>query len=144
MKTIDERFWEKVEKTLTCWIWTANRHPKGYGKFSINGKSTPAHHYSYSQINGPVPKGLDLMHLCDNPPCVNPDHLRPGTRSENMRHAVEVGRCLGANTVLNPNRALLIKNLYKSGIRPKQISVALGIHIQTVCNVTSGHRWKNV
>lgn len=93
----EERFWEKVDKSgpnpdyPNCWEWTANR-VKTYGMFSCkqNGKSRnrQTHKYIWEKLNGPVPEGLEVCHLCNNPPCVRPDHLEVGTRSDNQRYSV--------------------------------------------------------
>ena len=77
-----QRFWSKVKKTNNCWEWTATRD-NGYGRFNLNGKLIYAHRFSYEQINGSVPKGLQLDHLCRNPICVNPEHLEAVTNKEN-------------------------------------------------------------
>jgi hypothetical protein len=84
------KFWDKVIKTHEhgCWLWTEPRDKQGYGRW---GK-TPAHRYSWQQANGPIPDGLWILHHCDNPPCVNPAHLYPGTVVENTRDAVTRGR----------------------------------------------------
>lgn len=87
------RFWSKVEKSDSgCWIWSAYRDPKGYGTFGFKGKVQKAHRVAYQLAIGPIPEGAHVLHSCDTPPCVNPAHLRAGTRSDNMRDKVLRGR----------------------------------------------------
>lgn len=77
------RFWAKVDKTKTCWLWTAYKNAKGYGRFQFQRRSVAAHRWSYELHFGPVPNGLVLDHLCRTRHCVNPDHLEPVTSREN-------------------------------------------------------------
>jgi hypothetical protein len=80
------RFWPKVDKTETCWLWTAGRSDTGYGTFSVGqGVKVGAHRWAYEALVGPVPEGLQLDHLCRVRHCVNPAHLEPVTQRENMR-----------------------------------------------------------
>lgn len=80
------RFWSKVHKTSSCWIWFAGKNQKGYGLFHVSsGKTQAAHRFSWEQLNGPVPKGLELDHLCRVRHCVNPAHLELVTHVENVR-----------------------------------------------------------
>lgn len=88
-----ERFWEKVEKTNTCWIWKGAK-VLGYGFFHVslnNGvrRSMMAHRYSYL-LKKPIPKGLQLDHLCRNRACVNPDHLEPVSIKENVARGIGI------------------------------------------------------
>lgn len=70
------RFFEKVEKTRTCWLWTAAKNPKGYGKFAPQpNRSVLAHRWSYEYAKGPIPEGMTLDQVCRVRECVNPDHL---------------------------------------------------------------------
>lgn len=79
-----ERFWEKVEKTDSCWLWTAALSQDGYGLFR-DGRSQSAHRWLYKQLVGEIPDGLQLDHLCRVRNCVNPAHLEPVTLAENAR-----------------------------------------------------------
>lgn len=91
-RTLEQRFWEKVEKTDTCWLWTGwgVRH-NGYGLIWVADRrptQQQAHRISYELHKGPIPAGLQIDHLCRNPACVNPDHLEPVTQSENVRRGL--------------------------------------------------------
>lgn len=78
-------FMAKVEKTDTCWLWTAAKTDKGYGNFRLNRRTLSAHRVSYMHFVGPIPDGLHVDHLCRNRSCVRPDHLEPVTQYENMK-----------------------------------------------------------
>lgn len=69
-----------------CLVWTGNA-PHGYGTFWLDGRKVRAHRFSYERFVGPIPDGLELDHLCRNTRCVNPEHLEPVTRAENLRRA---------------------------------------------------------
>ena len=84
------RFWTKVDKTDTCWIWQAG-HVHGYGLFCVNGRSHSAHRLSVI-MDGRDPTGQVVMHTCDNPSCVRPDHLVVGTQRQNMLDMVSKNR----------------------------------------------------
>ncbi len=79
-----KRFFDKVEKSDNCWLWTATKSHNGYGQFYFNGKLIYSHRFVYQVMIGDIPKGLDLDHLCRVRNCVNPDHLEPVTRQENL------------------------------------------------------------
>lgn len=86
--SVSERFWAKVEKTESCWNWTAGVTVSGgYGVFHPGGgTSVRAHRFCYEQAIGAIPAGMHLDHTCHNPRCVRPDHLRVVTNKQNCEH----------------------------------------------------------
>lgn len=96
-KMLSERFWGKVDRRGPgeCWEWTASRDQKGYGRINIGGKhGTPviASRVAFELTFRPLLPGECVLHSCDNPPCVNPAHLRAGTYRDNNRDTVLRGR----------------------------------------------------
>ena len=93
----NERFWGKVDRQGPvpahrpdlgrCWLWTGYLGTRGYGTYTLDGAWVLTHRAAYELTVGPVPDGLQLDHLCRNPPCCNPGHLEPVTGAENMRRA---------------------------------------------------------
>ena len=79
-----ERYWAKVQKTDTCWLWTAARDTGGYGRFSEHGVLTGAHQFSYKLHTGPLDSALVIDHMCHVKNCVNPAHLRQVTQKVNV------------------------------------------------------------
>lgn len=89
----EERFWAKVNKTRSCWVWLGKPRGFGYGRIELLGGQTQStHRYSWELHNGPIPTGMAVLHKCDVPQCVNPDHLFLGTQLENMRDRRSKGR----------------------------------------------------
>jgi hypothetical protein len=83
-----DRFWPKVDRSGTCWLWTSKINNRGYGLFSLNGRMVAAHRVAYELLVGPIPEGHDVDHVrergCVNRHCVNPSHLEPVTHRENL------------------------------------------------------------
>ena len=97
-KSLEERFWEKVDKRGPddCWEWKGGISGNGYGTFWLERQSFRAHRVFYELFIGKIPNGLLVCHTCDNPKCVNPNHLFLGTYKDNMQDAVKKGKLLGA------------------------------------------------
>jgi HNH endonuclease len=90
---ISTRFWPKVKKTATCWLWTGYIDNKGYGKmWRRPQKAAIASRVSWELHNGPIPEGMNVLHRCDNPACVRPEHLFLGTIMDNNRDRYAKGR----------------------------------------------------
>jgi hypothetical protein len=96
---LTERFWAKVDRSGgpdACWPWTGalHRHDRpGYGRVNGgDGTSRYAHRLSWELHFGPIPEGLQVLHYCDNPPCVNPAHLWLGTNQDNRTDSAHKGR----------------------------------------------------
>lgn len=85
-----DRFWRSVKKTEGCWLWTAGKDTNGYGQFSIKSKAVLVHRFSYELHKGKLNTnssyhGVCVLHKCDTPSCVNPDHLVLGTQLDNIK-----------------------------------------------------------
>lgn len=91
-QSTEERFMERVhvDKVTGCWLWTASCQYTGYGRYRYNGKDCRAHRASYEIFVGTIPDGLDLDHLCRVRKCVNPEHLEPVTRRENLNRGIGI------------------------------------------------------
>mgnify|MGYP006921331108 CR=1 FL=1 len=136
----EEVFWSKVDKTPGqgpnghCWIWTGVINNKGYGTTSygrnrkIKGLDGPrlAHRTSYELTVGPIPEGQHLLHSCDNPPCCNPAHLRPGHYKENTQDKVDRGRQLKGEQIqcskLTSDQVREIKLMFLLGYKSQYIA----------------------
>lgn len=108
------RFWRKVEKfDGGCWNWAAYRDKTGYGRFAaVSGRLVLAHRFAYETTVGPIPHGLELDHLCRNPSCVNPSHLEPVTRRENVVRGVSPNAVNAAKTHCIRGHELSRENCY--------------------------------
>lgn len=107
---IEDRFFAKVNKTPACWIWTGSTSgSKGYGKFSVTSrlygrKMVRAHRFSWVLHHGVIPRGEHVLHRCDNPLCVNPDHLFLGTQRTNLQDMIQKGRHRNRYSVIHQGR----------------------------------------
>jgi hypothetical protein len=95
-----ERFFRRGEPN-ECWEWSGGRHGKGYGQFG--NPTTKAHRVAWELYRGPVPDGLHVLHSCDNPPCVNPNHLFLGTNLDNVNDKVAKGRAKSLRGEASPS-----------------------------------------
>jgi hypothetical protein len=133
------RFWRKVDRRghNECWPWLGGLQGKGYGQF-YRAKHHPvgAHRFSWELANGrPVPPGLQVMHSCDNPPCVNPLHLRVGTAKDNNLDKTAKGRNPGNRTSRggpSPKWSPeVVDSMRKQGMGYREIGAVLGVSAAT-------------
>ncbi len=98
------RFWDYAQPTEnnSCWNWAGPKDSHGYGFLAFKARNRKAHRISYEMRFGPIPDGLNICHICDNPSCVNPAHLFAATQGENARDMARKGR-------INPKSHLNLK-----------------------------------
>lgn len=153
-KSIEVRFWKYVKKTDSCWLWIgAKRDQKrGYGTIVDNtGKNFRAHRVSWEMHNGQIPDGLFVLHKCDNPSCVNPDHLFLGTQTDNMQDMLRKNRGNqqkgegNGRSKLTEKDVLLIRKQYASGgITQKKIGEFFGVSNVVISNVVGKKSWAHI
>lgn len=96
LRPMRDRLMERVVIGATeCWHWVGVTNAFGYGRMTHKGRLQVAHRLSWEEVNGPIPAGLYALHKCDNPSCINPNHLFLGTYSDNIRDAWAKGRNKG-------------------------------------------------
>lgn len=111
---LPDDFLQRVEKTDTCWLWKGNKKENGYGRYFIgSGRYIRAHRFSWSHLNGEIPKGLLVLHKCDVRECVKPDHLYLGTHKDNMRDMRLKGRVASRLTY---SQVTEIRKTYQRGV----------------------------
>lgn len=153
MKKLELRFWEKVEKSKNgCWNWISAKQYNGYGVFWVgNGVSKKAHRISYEMKNGKIPDGMYICHKCDNPGCVNPEHLFVGTASDNAQDMSNKkrGRCNKQNgsdnhiSKLSENSVIMIRIL-DNVISDNKIAQIINVTREAVRNCRQQKVWKHV
>lgn len=146
------RFESKYEKRgpTECWPYQACRHAFGHGQFWNGTRVVYAHRFAWELINGPVPKGIYVCHRCDNPSCVNPEHLFLGTCADNLSDMRRKGR--GSKpprrageqhsmAVLTEDR---VRTIRQSSLSSRQLADMFGVEYQTIWRVRKRQTWKHV
>lgn len=145
-RPLADRFWEKVDKRGTCWLWTAYRDRDGYGKLQGRHGEAPmhAHHVAIFLTKGRWPKQM-VLHKCDNPSCVRPSHLFEGTAQDNSSDMVSKGRTRAPRGEKN-GRSKLTKKLVRVIRTSTETQAALarriGVHQSTISLVRSRRTWR--
>lgn len=151
MRSIEERFWSKVNKTDNCWLWQggiSNRY--GQIKISKSRKQISVHRYSYELHYGIISNNLFVCHKCDNPLCVRPDHLFLGTYLENIQDMLDKKRhnygSKHSMSKLNENDIIEIKLALQNpycGIN-KDLANKYNVNHRTISNIKLNKNWKHV
>lgn len=156
-----QRFWSKVNKTDSCWLWTGERTKFGHGRFLYNSVRVNAHRFAYETFVGPIPDGLLVCHKCDVPNCVNPDHLFVGTQKDNIQDCVKKGRWTQAklkaqhpewcargeqagNSTLKTEQALTALSMLRCGMTLKVVGEIFGITQATASQIRGGKTWRHI
>lgn len=147
----EERFWKYVDKKSDneCWNWLGVCNNKGYGKIKINQKDISAHRFSWELHFGKIPKDLYICHHCDNPPCVNPNHLFLGTSKDNIDDMKNKNRQAkgenNGNSKLTSKQVEEIKRLYYEGkITQIEIAKIFNVAHTTILNINRNKTWKHI
>lgn len=142
-----QRFWEKVDRKgpNDCWEWTAARYKKGYGCFDINGRQWHAHRYVLVLIGVDVPDNLLVCHHCDNPPCVNPDHLFLGTAADNSADMVQKGRAaVGTDNARSKLTEKDVLQIRRSKESRKTLARQFNISQQHISDIKHRNVWRHL
>lgn len=141
---VEDRFQAKVMKTESCWEWLATHNGRGYGLFRVDGTYQLAHRVSYTLYKGAIPQGLLVRHTCDNPNCVNPDHLEVGTNYDNRQDMMKRGRC--PSSKLTPEQVKEIREILKSnhGRTLKDIGSQFGVSRQVISRIGTGEAYSHL
>lgn len=160
------RFWQKVNKTATCWLWNAGIDKDGYGHISVNGDKTRAHRVSWNLRYPDIHLTPDMLvcHTCDVPACINPEHLYIGTQAINMRDKVKKNRqAFGKrngkhthshlivrgdrhhNAKLTDSKVRKMRYLYASGCYSyTELGIKFNVNCQTARSAILGQTWGHV
>jgi len=161
-KTLEERFWAKVDKNGpvpahcpelgNCWVWTNAKHDFGYGKIWASASyPEDAQRVSWKLAYGPIPPGMYVLHRCDNPPCVRPEHLFLGTHKENMQDMTAKGRHgvfdrageKNGNAKLTEAQVVEIRERAAAGERGLTLAAEYGLHFNKISAILHGRSWVN-
>jgi len=136
MSPID-RFWRYVDKTPAsgCWFWTGGTQRYGYGAFHVGRRVTTAHRWLWIRLHGD-PGDLHVLHKCDTPRCVNPDHLYIGTRYDNMRDKETRGRGNHPRTLTEDQ----VRAIRASTISNAALAASFNVAASTISRIRSGIR----
>lgn len=151
IERLNKRFWSHVTKTESgCWEWKGCRiKGRGYGivKRFVDGKKKyrKVHRVAYELAIGPVPEGLMVCHHCDNPPCINPEHLFAGTGSDNMSDCVKKGRYKSpAKAKLPKDVRMEVRRLAKEGKTQMWLANKFGVSQTTIWRTKNGYKDEKV
>lgn len=121
-----------------CWEWSGFKNQGGYGIVRFRGVLTPVHRLAYETWVGPIPEGYVVRHKCDNPPCINPEHLETGTQADNVRDRHYRNRI---QTKLSQEDVQDIKILLSRGLLHHEIAQAFGVSRSNISLISSGAVW---
>lgn len=143
-------------KTMGCWEWIGGKYSNGYGGFRFNSKFQRAHRVAYQLFIGPISDGLCVLHHCDNPGCVRPDHLYMGTHQDNMNDKKERGKVAkggrpgarGEHNALSKLTEAQVREIrleYQEGtISQRKLGVKFGVARSTIRDIVRQRNWKYV
>jgi hypothetical protein len=157
LENVLDRFWSKVKfeynedgtiNNNACMIWTTGKDKDGYGQFWVNGKGIRSHIFVWTIYNGPILKGLQVLHKCDYPGCINPLHLWIGTNQENVDDKVRKRRQIKGSShgmaVFEDEEVFEILKLSNSGMTQQEIADIFGVTQSSINNIITGRCWSHL
>ena len=147
----DNRFWTKVDKSGECWIWKGCIGKEwGYGSLGRHKRTWLAHRWAWTLTYGAIPTGKLICHHCDNPPCVNPEHLFIGTDKDNANDRDQKGRhgkALGEknpHAKLSANKIRSIRKLCADGLSQSKVAKLFGVTQGSIHLIVSRKQWRHI
>lgn len=151
---VAERFWAKVERRGPdeCWPWIATRNNGkfNYGHFQFMGRVRKASRISYMLSHGDIPPRMVVMHTCDNPPCVNPSHLKLGTQHDNVLDCAKKGRRANLKGEDHPRAKLkksdvdAIRDAYAEGVSAADLAKSFGVNRGQIHSIMARRAWRDL
>jgi hypothetical protein len=151
------KFWAKVQKSDNCWEWQGDKDRDGYGVISWLKRPVRVHRLAWLLLRGAIPENLCVLHHCDNPVCVNPEHLFLGTHRDNNLDMRAKGRenrnyegferargSSNGNAKLEEEDIQVIKELHSSGHSLRQIGRMFGVSMFPIQQIVNGKAWNHV
>ena len=138
-----EKFWARVDKSaglFGCWPWTGYKDPEGYGHLSYRSQRWLSTRLAWTLYHGEIPKGMEVCHRCDNPPCCNPVHLFLDTHAGNLNDSANKQRM---HQVLTWADVQAIRSGFQNGLNKSQIGRQFGVSRTTVRNIINRQIYKN-
>ncbi len=146
-----DRFLKKVNKTETCWLWIGGKSSYGYAKLWNGKKPELASRISWRLFKSDIPDGMCICHRCDNPACVNPDHLFLGTKSDNNVDRAQKGRNRDQRgekneiAKLTAEQVLEIRQRHAAGgVTQRRLASEYGVCFQAIHDIIRRRNWQHV
>lgn len=158
MRNTRQTFWNRVNKNSEngCWEWLGCKTQDGYGVIYFEGKRYYTHRLAWTITEGRIPDGLLVCHHCDNRICCNPSHLFVGTPKDNTHDMIKKGRCswivhkerkpkkVRSHRKLNPEKVILIRELFEDGYSQTRIAGMFNVSCATVSQIVNRKMWITV
>lgn len=146
--TVESRFLSKIKRpeASECWVWTGCLSSKGYGRIKVCGKTEMAHRVSYKLYCGEVSDETNVLHHCDSPPCVNPDHLFLGTQADNIADMISKGRAKLSHPGEKAKRSKLtweqVNEIRASSLPLRKLAREFGMSWSAIGMIKRGENWR--